>query len=174
MVARGSPAKLRSTPPLRTEAKSKGGRGVAQKRKTMTTSFQIRTKPEVYQLAMDVAAAHTTQRSKLDGEIYELGLYLKTLLMGPEKDGTYAGMSSQDLAKRLSSPFPTLYAFLDENYALPSFVYRVLSPQMTGAATMHLQGAVVPSPEGAPEKAATYDVDLSDQAEQDLDNFPDL
>lgn len=94
-----------------------------------SVSFQIRTPPDVKEFAERVAEAYETGgRSKLDAEMYKRGLLLTVLMLGPNVDGTYAGMSEQELARQLTPSFDRQYAVLDRHQMLAQYVYRVWAP----------------------------------------------
>ena len=98
-------------------------------RRPKSVSFQIRTSPETKHLAERVAEAHALGgRSKLDAEIYRRGLLVTMVLLGPGADGSYAGMSEQEVARHIAAFFDRQYAVLDRHQLLASYVYRVLPP----------------------------------------------
>ena len=94
-----------------------------------SVSFQIRTAPETKELAERIAGAYETGgRSKLDADMYKRGLLLSLVLLGPNANGLYAGMSEQELARQLAPLFDRQYAVLDRHHLLAQYVYRVLPP----------------------------------------------
>lgn len=134
-----------------------------------SVSFQIRTTPDTKALAEHLATDHDLAgRSKLDAEMYRRGVLLTMALLGPGEDGSYAGMSEQELARQLAPLFDRQYAILDRQQVLARYVYRVWPP-----------GGVVspgtPAPisrstaHTVPEEQAAYV--LGEEAQGTLDNF---
>ena len=98
-------------------------------KKPKSVSFQIRTSPEIKNLAERVAELYEIGgRSKLDAETYKRGLLLSLVLLGPGADGSYAGMNEQEVARQLAPLFDRQYALLDKHQLLGNYVYRVLPP----------------------------------------------
>ena len=138
---------------------------------SVTKTFQIRTKPETHAMAERLAADHSTKRSKLDGIIYERGLLLEALLLGPGPDGTYAGLSRRELAQRLKTMFPNQFQLLDEEELLPSMYYRILPP----GSELHREPATQPvlSREQPSTQGEEKGGHLSQSAAQAITNLPE-
>lgn len=141
-----------------------------------SVSFQIRTPPETKEFAERVAEAYETGgRSKLDAEMYKRGLLLTVLMLGPNTDGTYAGMSEQELARQLTPLFDRQYAVLDRHQMLAQYVYRVWPPG--GAAYPASSSApVVPIASNGhhvPGNEEQKHYGLGEGAQGALDNFAD-
>ena len=97
----------------------------------LSATFQIRTPPGIKKYAEALAEEHEVKRSKLDSVIYARGLWLSALLQGPGADGSYAGLSELELARKLVASFDRMYAVLDRHNLLSSYVYRVYPPGFT-------------------------------------------
>jgi len=146
-------------------------------RQRKSVSFQIRTSPEVKELAERVAEAYEAGgRSKLDADIYKRGLLLSMVLLGPNANGSYAGMSEQELARQLAPLFDRQYAVLDRHHMLAQYVYRVLPP----GSMSYLASPSAPVPDvsnvqhqqhGGTDKQSYYQ--LSEEVQGTLDNFAD-
>jgi hypothetical protein len=132
----------------------------------LSVSFQIRTAPEVKVRAEKIAEDHTIGgRSKLDAAIYTRGLWLTALLLGPGPDGSYAGLSERDLARKLEPFFDRQYAVLDRHQLLSSYVYRVLPPN----GVPFLPTGTIQNGQQEPKDDEQYL--LSEEAQSSLENF---
>ena len=144
-----------------------------------SVSFQIRMPPETKELAERIASDHAAYRSKLDADLYKRGLLLSLVLLGPGADGSYAGMSEQEVARQLAPLFDRQYALLDKHQLIGSYIYRVLPP---GAG--QLMFGIGTNAEGhAPASASTHasshsqneeeqaHYSLSEAAQTSIDNF---
>jgi len=142
-----------------------------------SVSFQIRMPPETKELAERIASDHAAYRSKLDADLYKRGLLLSLVLLGPGADGSYAGMSEQEVARQLAPLFDRQYALLDKHQLIGSYIYRVLPPgagQLMFGGT-NAEGRVVSTPAHASlhtqnEEEQTH-YSLSEAAQTSIDNF---
>ena len=147
-------------------------------RQRKSVSFQIRTSPETKELAERVADAYEMGgRSKLDADMYKRGLLLSLVLLGPNANGLYAGMSEQELARQLAPLFDRQYALLDRHQLLASYVYRVLPPGGIGqlafvpTSTTDAQALSTPHRSGSEDEQMHYR--LGEEAQGTLGNFAD-
>lgn len=144
-------------------------------RQKKSVSFQIRTAPETKGLAERVAEAYETGgRSKLDAEMYKRGMLLTMVLLGPNADGLYAGMSEQELARHLMPLFDRQYAVLDRHHLLAQYVYRVVPPGGMGylaSSSVPVASAVSNGhyPQGGGNEQEQYT--LGEEAQGTLANF---
>lgn len=155
------------------KSQPKAAHGVKRQK---SVSFQIRTAPETKTLAECVADTYETGgRSKLDAEMYKRGLLLTMVLLGPNEDGLYAGMSEQELARQLTPLFDRQYAVLDRHHMLAEYVYRVLPPGGMGylaspsAPVATSADANGHRPQSAGNEQAHYT--LGEEAQGTLENF---
>lgn len=147
-------------------------------KKARSVSFQIRTAPDIKTLAERVASDHSVGgRSKIDGDVYKRGLLLTMLLLGPGRDGAYAGQSELEIARQLEPFFDRLYAVLDKHQLLASYVYRVLPPGgvVGGIAYMQPVAQLGGQNSGQELQAQVSDnltsYTLSEEAKANLENF---
>ncbi len=146
-------------------------------RRQKSVSFQIRTTPETKDLAERVAeASGSARRSKLDADMYKRGLLLTLVLLGPGADGSYAGMSEQEVARQIAPMFDRQYALLDRHQLLASYVYRVLPPGGMGQlafvpASASAGGRALPSVHRAASEHEQAHYTLGEEAQGTLENF---